>query len=124
MANEKRLIDAWRLVIDLAKLQKHGEYDHENVLAVIASQEIVDAVEVPCKIGQTVYVINGLWVSHYVVTHFWYDGCFFKFKAINEEYAYECRDFSFFDERIGKTVFFTYEQAESALKKMYGGNEQ
>ncbi|MBO5953321.1 MAG: hypothetical protein J6Q53_04275 [Oscillospiraceae bacterium] len=46
MAKGQRLIDAWRLVIDLAKLQKHGEYDHENVLAVIASQETVDAVKV------------------------------------------------------------------------------
>ena len=46
MANEKRLIDAWRLVIDLAKIKKCGEYDHEDVSAVIASQNTVDAVEV------------------------------------------------------------------------------
>ena len=45
MAKGQRLIDAWRLVIDFAKLKKHGEFDHENVLAVIASQETVDAVE-------------------------------------------------------------------------------
>lgn len=37
MAKGQRLIDVWRLVIDLAILQKHGEFDHENVLAVIAS---------------------------------------------------------------------------------------
>ena len=50
MANEKRLIDAWRLVIDLAKIKKCGEYDYEDVLAVIASQNTVDAVEVVrCK---------------------------------------------------------------------------
>ena len=47
MANKKRLIDAWKLVIDLAKIKKCGEYDHEDVLAVIASQKTVDAVEIP-----------------------------------------------------------------------------
>ena len=46
MASEKRMINAWKLVIDLAKLERSGLYDHENVLAVIASQETVDAVEV------------------------------------------------------------------------------
>jgi rubrerythrin len=46
MASEKRLINVWKLVIDLAKLERSGQYDHENVLAVIASQETVDAVEV------------------------------------------------------------------------------
>ena len=133
MANEKRLIDANALKDALSNLEASGGHEyyrkgmddtlHFHMPNIIDDAPTVDAVEVPCKIGQTVYVINGLWVSNYVVTHFWYDGCFFKFKAINEEYAYECRDFSFFDERIGKTVFFTYEQAESALKKMYGGNE-
>ena len=48
-----RLIDAWRLVIDLARLKSHGEYDHEEVMAVIASQETVDAVE----------VVHGRWVK-------------------------------------------------------------
>lgn len=129
MANEKRLIDANALKKCTCEWC-NTHYSDEPCepsecieMLRIDAQPTVDAVEVPCKIGQTVYVINGLWVSNYVVTHFWYDGCFFKFKAINEEYAYECRDFSFFDERIGKTVFFTYEQAESALKKMYGGND-
>lgn len=46
MKNEKRLINVWKLVIDLAKLERSGQYDHENVLAVIASQETVDAVRV------------------------------------------------------------------------------
>ena len=129
MANEKRLIDA-NAFFEIQQKRCWGEpivgtctQDNVYLRDELAKAPTVEAVEVPCKIGQTVYVINGLWVSNYVVTHFWYDGCFFKFKAINEEYAYECRDFSFFDERIGKTVFFTYEQAETALKKMYGGNE-
>ena len=46
MENKKRLIDALKLVIDLARLNKCGSYDHEDVLAVIASQKTVDAVEV------------------------------------------------------------------------------
>lgn len=46
MANKKLLIDVWKLVIDLVKIKRCGEYDHEDVMAVIASQETVDAVEV------------------------------------------------------------------------------
>jgi rubrerythrin len=53
MANEKRLIDAWKLVIDLERIKKCGEYDHEDVLAVIASQKTVDTVE----------VVHGRWVK-------------------------------------------------------------
>ena len=59
MANEKRLINVWKLVIDLAKLERSGQYDHENVLAVIASQETVDAVE----------VVHGRWINKTKVVH-------------------------------------------------------
>lgn len=69
----------------------------------------------PCKVGQTVYVINSLWVSEYTVKEIAYDDIFMRFYCSNEEYAIECRNFMFFDERIGKTVFLSREDAEKAL---------
>lgn len=69
----------------------------------------------PCKVGDTVYFVNSLWVSEYTVEAVWWDGLMFQFKAENEEYADECSVFYFFDERIGKTVFLSREDAEKAL---------
>ena len=68
----------------------------------------------PCKVGETVYVVNSLWVSEYTVEAVWWDGLMFQFNAENEEYADECSVFYFFDERIGKTVFLSREDAEKA----------
>ncbi len=45
MAN-KRLIDVFRLVIDLAKAKRYGVIDYEELMAIIASQKTVEAVEV------------------------------------------------------------------------------
>ncbi len=73
----------------------------------------------PCKVGQTVYVVNSLWVSEYTVEAVWWDGLMFQFKAENEEYADECSVFYFFDERIGKTVFLSREDAEKALEALH-----
>ena len=50
MADKGRLINVYKLVIDLAKANKCGRLEHDDVLAVIASQDTVDAVEVVrCK---------------------------------------------------------------------------
>ena len=61
MVNKKRLIDAWKLVIDLARLNKCGSYDHEDVLAVIASLKTVDAVE----------VVHGRWIHCQGKSNLW-----------------------------------------------------
>ena len=70
----------------------------------------------PCNVGDTVYVINSLWVSEYTVTSVYWDGIFFQFKAENEAHAEDCRYFSFFDERVGKTVFLSREDAEKSIE--------
>lgn len=83
----------------------------------IADHLLANGVIVPpVKVGQTVYVVNSLWVSEYTVEAVWWDGLMFQFKAENEEYADECSVFYFFDERIGKTVFLSREDAEKALR--------
>ena len=92
-----------------------------NWAEVIADYLLANGVIVPpCKVGQTVYVVNSLFVSEYSIEEIAYDDIFFRFYCKNEKYAIECRSFMFFDERIGKTVFLTREAAEQALK---GGAE-
>ena len=77
-------------------------------------------IKLPCKVGDTVYVINSLWVSEYTVKEIGYDAVFYQVYCENEEYAQDCRYFMFFDERIGKTVFLTRELAEEALNEQKG----
>ncbi len=74
-------------------------------------------VELPCKVGDIVWVVCG-GISQYKITEFWYDGVFFNFRGENNEYVEEHKRFRFFDERIGKTVFLTHEEAEARLKEL------
>ena len=52
MANEKRLIDAMKLVTKIAKKARFGRIEYDDVLAVIADAPTVDAVE----------VVHGRWI--------------------------------------------------------------
>ena len=74
-------------------------------------------IELPCKVGDLIWVVCGT-ISEYQISEFWYDGLFFVFKCVNVEYVEEHRKFSFFHERIGKTVFLTREEAEKRLKEL------
>lgn len=83
----------------------------------IADHLLANGVIVPpCKVGQTIYVTTS-WVSEYKVKEIAFDDLLMRFYCENEDYALDCRSFIFFDERIGKTVFLTREEAEQALKE-------
>ena len=74
-------------------------------------------IELPCKVGDTVYVICG-WVSEYKVERLEYDGVFIWAELVNESYNAEDRTTKrciSFD--LNKTVFLTREAAEAALKE-------
>lgn len=138
---EKRIIDEKKLIDDISRhfLQKifgeAGEYIEPELLAqnkeicrIINAQPTVDAVELPCKIGQVVYhqlerwrdEINiqpfqvtsmsisqnkkGEWKKSFRIS--WLDG---------DKTRDPCYDHSFDD--IGKTVFFTREEAEKAWER-------
>ena len=106
----KLLLDVdYTLDTDGRKARDSAEFIAEYLLSK-------DVILPPLKCGQTVYVINSLFVSEYSIKKIAYDGIFFRFYCENEKYAIECRNFMFFDERIGKTVFLTQEAAEQALK--------
>lgn len=99
---------------NLCKTQK------ETLQSVIDKIEQGTLIELPCKVGDWIWVVCGT-ISEYQISEFWYDGIFFVFKCTNVEYVQEHRDFSFFDERIGKTVFLTREEAEKRLKELQNG---
>ncbi len=105
---------------EIAKVTEFNGLPIDRLRELVQAERDGRLVALPCKVWDTVYVTNGLWISQYVVSSFRYDGLFFYFKAVNEEYVGESREFSFFDERIGKTVFLTREGAEATLAARKG----
>ncbi len=71
----------------------------------------------PCKVGDTVYVVNSFAVSEYRIESIKWDGLMFAFRGENEDYADDCWVFNFFEDRIGKTIFLTRAEAERALER-------
>ena len=94
--------------------------DCKQMYDILCKIEQGTLIELPCKVGDWIWVVCGT-ISEYQISEFWYDGRFFVFKCTNVEYVQEHRDFSFFDERIGKTVFLTREEAEQRLKELQNG---
>lgn len=89
-----------------------------------------NVIELPCKVGQTVYTIHGKMgkvtsihqnlvgneTGRWVVTA-WFD----NYYADSKEAGFECGTHrTFYFDSFGKTVFLTREEAEKALK---GGAE-
>ena len=116
-----------RLIELLGKADKAGveyidELDHtpelEEVYAYIADYLLENGVIVPpCWIGDKIYFVCGYNLAEYTVERAEYDLLFWQFHCENPAYVIEHREFSFFDERIGKTVFLTREEAEQALQE-------
>lgn len=111
---------------DMPKWSIAKESDIQSFLsgdAVDRLAELEDALEsgkivrLPCKVGDTVYFVCGN-VSEYKICEVEYDGIFFIFRCFNQKYVDEHKWFSFFDERIGKTVFLTREEAEKKLEEV------
>lgn len=118
MTDRERLIE---LIRKAKKNTKGASCDLEREM-LFADFLLANGVIVPpCKVGQTVYVINSLFVSEYLIKEIAYDDIFFRFYCENNEYAIEHRHFMFFDERIGKTVFLPREEAEKALSELNKG---
>lgn len=87
-----------------------------NWAEVIADHLLKNGIIVPpCKVGDTVYVDSHFFVSEYKIEEIAVDDMFMRFFCKNEDYAIECRKFMFFDERIGKTVFLSREDAEKVI---------
>lgn len=101
-------------------LMKNIDYTHrlaENITDDLLANGVIVP---PCKVGDTVFVPTGdeeqSWIDEYKVKYFYCSS-----KDINRIYI-ECGTMgkNFKPKYIGKTVFFTREEAEQALK---GGEE-
>ena len=128
MTDRDRLIELIKQGVDQTPCNSNSDYDCEGVKCKdCESKSITDhllangIIVPPCKVGDKVYVVNTLFVSEYTINEMAYDNIFFRFYCANEDYAIECRSFMFFDERIGKTVFLTKEEAEEKLKEISNG---
>lgn len=80
-------------------------------------------IKLPCKVGDTVFYINGTLILEYEIVSFSIDrtGAWLMY---GEHYVDEndrTYSYNFETDKIGKTVFLTREEAEEKLKEMRGG---
>lgn len=96
-------------------------YDANSVLDSIDSQPTVNAVVLPCNVGDTVYEprCDGSFIQEYTVISIHISSC-------GNLYGWELKDGrgiysninGFSEHAIGKTVYLTREEAEAALVEM------
>lgn len=127
MTEDKELIDRKRLRIRLSNLEKMGDspgIDWDELDRVIDTLPIVDAVVLPCKVGDTAWFVGTNHVNRLkagviettVEKLVLKSGGVYMKLACNAMYETSCRS-------IGKTVFFSKEEAEAALAERAKGNE-
>ena len=93
------------------------ENNLHNVLQKLADYEDLEEqgrlIKLPCKVGDTVYVIVGKNISVQKIQRATIDS------EMKIEFCTKRRGFALFD--IGKTVFLTKAEAEAKLKELRGG---
>lgn len=126
MESEKRLIDAYKLE-NLLRSSSARYHHKDDVIAAIAGQPTVDAVVLPCKIGDSLWcVYSPPFPANPADKGKWYMG---EFEVARFHYGVKGLSIEMYGfgtvawKEIGKTVFLTRKEAETALAKMYGGNE-
>lgn len=127
-----RLIDADALDKKLGEITKEPDYQHEGedwcVGVMIAQSEAsemptIDALVLPCKIGAPVWFVGTNNINRLkagviettVEKLVLKSGGIYMKLACNAMYETSCRS-------IGKSVFFSREEAEAALARMDGGD--
>ena len=125
-----RLIDADDFVEKLKDYEAIGGHKHfrqgaNNMLNdvfpdIINDQPTVNAVVLPCKVGDTVWVVFSNGIRPYVVDRIYIMG--------NSEIMVRMRFMlneilRLTGDNFGKTVFLTREEAEAALAKMGGDSK-
>lgn len=131
MASEKRLIDAnamHKFVEDMVA-KKEGAfangvpYEWAYALTAVDMQPTVKAVVVPCRVGDTLYVISQMRDKRILPFINEYECTSIKLGKRKCCVYHEMDGFIkiFKEDDFGKTVFLTKEEAEVALAKMDGG---
>lgn len=77
-------------------------------------------IKFPCKVGSTVYYINGKFILEYEVTGFSVDitGVWLVYGEHHADENNKTYGYNFDVDKIGKTVFLTKSEAEQKLKEM------
>ena len=76
-------------------------------------------LRLPCKVGDTIFYLNGKLILEYEVTGFAVDrtGAWLVYVEHYADKTDKAYGYRFDVDKIGKTVFLTKEEAEQALKK-------
>ena len=131
----ERLSNRWMLYCGMLAGMGVGVEDLKHIQNLIDAEEKGLLLRLPCKVGDTVYHekkyatwlrgVNEYQITNIIVSQnkkgIWTK----KYRAmmlLNGKTTTTSVDFSFED--IGKTVFLTKEEAESALEKMKGGSNE
>lgn len=103
--------------------------DIKTVLKKLADYEDLEEkgllLELPCKIGDTIWWLNGKLIMESEVASFTVDvdGVYFMYVEYHDKKTDKIYSYSLEVGNIGKTVFLTQEAAEQKLKEMENNNE-
>lgn len=137
MCENKRLIDANALLAELDKfsnpMPNQSGYEFLRGIATaiteIEDAPTVDAVVLPCKVGSEVFNIWQSFDDNGVENFEIYIGEVVSFSIQKDSIWVYCQYRNGLNlwhtvgDAFGKTVFLTREEAEAAIAKMDGGNE-
>ena len=99
------------------------DYDiYSQLFDTVDNMPPVSAVELPCKVGDTIFTTNGGVISESIVKRItiFKDGCLLTIKdfCLGNDFMIEEWDINPDDENDRKYVFLTREEAEKALEDL------
>ena len=99
------------------------DYDiYSQLFDTVDNMPPVNAVELPCKVGDTIFTTNGGVISESIVKRItiFKDGCLLTIKdlRLGEDFMIEEWDIDPNNENDSKYTFFTREEAEKALEDL------
>ena len=102
------------------------DYDiYSQLFDTVDNMPPVSAVELPCKVGDTIFTTNGGVISESIVKRItiFKDGCLLTIKdlRLGEDFMIEEWDIDPNNENDSKYTFFTREEAEKALENLKNG---
>ena len=109
----------------LRHLRDFAENYREQIKEFQHLEEQDRLVKLPCKVGDTLYWINGKFIINYKITGFsvdedgvWIMHAEHCVKTVNKTYLYNIAV-----DTIGETAFFSESEAEAKLKELRNNND-
>ena len=101
LISRKAFVEHWN------KEYRH-QYANDTFLFALANFPAVDAVELPCKLGDTVYQTDGIRV---------YESTIGEITLTARHSIFVTENIAFDERAIGETIYLTQEAAEAAINK-------